>query len=128
MVKIGTVLQNLVKDEITHTQLVRYAGASGDFHPIHTVVPYAQKAGLNDVFAHGMLVMGFIGQAIGTWFSSADLVKFGVRFQKVTNLGDKITVKGMVIDETMDRWICEATAVNIDGEVKATAKFEIKKC
>lgn len=127
MLKIGDLLQELVKEEISHTQLVRYAGASGDFHPIHTVVPYAQKAGFRDVFSHGMLVMGFIGQAIGIWFRIEDLVKFGVRFQKVTNVGDQLTVKGKVIDERVDRWICEATAVNTAGEVKARAKFEIKK-
>ncbi|MBM7667086.1 acyl dehydratase [Solibacillus kalamii] len=44
--EVGQTLEPLQKEEITHTQLVRYAGASGDFNPIHTVVPFAEAAGL----------------------------------------------------------------------------------
>ncbi|WP_306430768.1 MaoC/PaaZ C-terminal domain-containing protein [Bacillus sp. EB106-08-02-XG196] len=125
--RVGYQFIPLEKKEISHTQLVRYAGASGDFHPLHTVVPYAEKAGFGDVIAHGMMVMGFIGQAIGNWFSSNELAKFWVRFQSITRPGEKITVKGCIIDEAEDRWICEATASNEDGEVKVKAKFEVKK-
>ncbi|PIC64916.1 3-hydroxyacyl-ACP dehydratase [Sporosarcina sp. P13] len=124
---IGYQFETLQKDEITHTQIVRYAGASGDFNPIHTVVPFAQKAGMDDVIAHGLMVMGFIGQAIGDWVPVKDLAKFGVRFKAITKPGEKINVTGSILDETEDRWICEAKASNEIGEVKVQAKFEVRK-
>ena len=125
--EVGYTFEPLYKEEITHTQLVRYAGASGDFNPIHTVVPFAEAAGLGGVIAHGMLIMGFVGQAIGQWFSTKDLLKFSSRFKAMTRPGEKITVQGHVLDEKEDRWICEAEAINEQGEVKVKAYFEIKK-
>lgn len=124
---VGYPFPPLEKPEITHTQLVRYAGASGDFNPIHTVVPFAEQAGLGGVIAHGMLIMGFVGQAIGTWFDVNRLQTFGVRFKAMTRPGEKITVTGSVIGETEDLWICQATAANAEGEVKLTAQFKVRK-
>ena len=124
---VGYQLEPIQNEEITHTQLVKYAGASGDFNPIHTVVPFAEEAGLGGVIAHGMMIMGFIGKAIGQWFSVDDLAKFSVRFKAMTKPGEKITVRGSVVEEKEDRWICEAEAVNEGEEVKVKAFFEIKK-
>jgi acyl dehydratase len=120
-------LKPMQKEEITHTQLVKYAGASGDFNPIHTVVPFAEEAGLGGVIAHGMMIMGFIGQAIGQWFSIDDLSKFSVRFKAMTKPGEKITVRGTVVEDREDRLICEAEAGNEGGELKVKGYFEIKK-
>lgn len=114
-------------EKISHTQLVQYAGATGDFNPIHTVVSYAQEAGFTDVIAHGMLIMGFIGRAIGQWTSVDNLTNFSVRFKAITKPGEKIIVKGSVIEEKEHTWICEATAANEEGEVKAIGSFEVKK-
>lgn len=125
--KVGYTFEPLHKEEITHTQLVRYAGASGDFNPIHTVEPFAEAAGLGGVIAHGMLIMGFVGQAIGQWFSNDQLLKFSSRFKAMTRPGEKITVQGRVVDEKEHCWICEAEAINEQGEIKVKAYFEIKK-
>ncbi|RNF38929.1 MaoC/PaaZ C-terminal domain-containing protein [Planococcus salinus] len=116
----------LEKEEITHTQLVRYAGASGDFNPIHTVVPAAEKAGLGGVIAHGMLLMGFVGQAIGTWFPDQEMTEFSVRFKAMTRPGEQITVTGQIVDENDEEWSCTAYAKNQD-EVKVSAEFKVKK-
>ncbi len=124
---IGYQFAPLIKEELTHTQLVRYAGASGDFNPIHTVVPFAEEVGLGGVIAHGMLIMGFVGQAIGQWVSMDDLAKFSARFKAMTRPGEKITVQGSIVDETDNRWICKAEAINEAGEVKVQAKFEVFK-
>ena len=124
---IGYEFSPIKKEEITHTQLVRYAGASGDFNPIHTVVPFAEEAGLGGVIAHGMLIMGFAGEAIGQWFPAQKLVKFSSRFKAMTRPGERITVTGKIKDETEDKWICEAEAKNDEGEVKVQAKFEVEK-
>ena len=125
--KVGYTFEPLHKEEITHTQLVRYAGASGDFNPIHTVEPFAEAAGLGGVIAHGMLIMGFVGQAIGQWFSNDQLLKFNSRFKAMTRPGEKITVQGRVVDEKEHCWVCEAEAINEQGEIKVKAYFEIKK-
>ncbi|MFC4798663.1 MaoC/PaaZ C-terminal domain-containing protein [Neobacillus sp. GCM10023253] len=125
--QVGYQFEPVQKEEVTHSQLVRYAGASGDFNPIHTVVPFAEEAGLGGVIAHGMLIKGFVGQAIGSWFSVKDLLKFSSRFKAMTRPGERITVKGRVIGEQDDRWLCEAAAVNETGEVKVQSFFEIRK-
>lgn len=125
--QVGYQFEPVQKEEVTHSQLVRYAGASGDFNPIHTVVPFAEEAGLGGVIAHGMLIKGFVGQAIGKWFSVKDLLKFSSRFKSMTRPGERITVKGKVIGEQDDRWLCEAAAVNETGEVKVQSFFEIRK-
>ena len=124
---IGYEFSPVKKEEITHTQLVRYAGASGDFNPIHTVVPFAEEAGLGGVIAHGMLIMGFAGQAVSEWFPAQKLVRFSSRFKAMTRPGENITVSGKVKDETGDRWVCEAEAKNDAGEVKVLVKFEVEK-
>ena len=81
-------------------QLVKYAGASGDFNPIHTVHHYAEKAGLGGVIAHGMLSMGFVGEHVTKWIGeSGALKRLTVRFVAMTRPGDVVTLKGKVIDK-----------------------------
>lgn len=78
---------------ITHQQLVRYAGASGDFNPIHTVVPRAKEGGFSDVIAHGMYVMGLASSQLTKWFSQQKIASYEVRFVAPTYPGEKIRVK-----------------------------------
>ena len=59
--KPGDDLAPLVKEPVTRVQLVQYAGASGDFNPIHWDPERGQEMGLGGVIAHGMLSMGFLG-------------------------------------------------------------------
>ncbi|MEG0383765.1 MAG: MaoC/PaaZ C-terminal domain-containing protein [Solibacillus sp.] len=113
--------------EITHSQLVKYAGASGDFNPIHTVEPFAVQAGLGGVIVHGMLVMGFIGETIPKWFENYAIKKFSARFKGITKPGEKIVISGQIIEEQADRLFCTAQAANLDGDVKIVAKFEVQK-
>ncbi|NMD71450.1 3-hydroxyacyl-ACP dehydratase [Bacillus sp. DNRA2] len=124
------ILQPLEKQPISHSQLVRYAGASGDFNPIHTVVPVAQQAGLGDVIAHGMLVMGFAGQALTQWFPRQNLRDFKVRFVKMTHPGEKLIITGQITEEIElageTRWLGELF-VKSDNEVKLSGRFEVVK-
>ncbi len=122
-----TIFESLIKEPVTHTQLVRYAGASGEFNPIHTVVPFAEEAGLGGVIAHGMLIMGFVGQAIGQWVSVGDLRSYKARFKAMTRPGERITVNGQILQENADYFTCTAEAVNDQGEVKLVAEFTVKK-
>ncbi|MGN7175392.1 3-hydroxyacyl-ACP dehydratase [Paenibacillus sp. FSL R5-0490] len=123
-------LKIIHKPEITHTQLVKYAGASGDFNPIHTVVPIGEKAGLDGVIAHGMLIMGMAGEALAEWFPRKDLRKFKVRFSKMTRPGEKLTIEGRVTGEKWEedekRLTGEVSVKNEAGEQKLSGRFEFK--
>ncbi len=120
-------LETIQFNEITHTQLVKYAGASGDFNPIHTVEPFAIQAGLGGVIAHGMLVMGFIGESIRKWFNGYDVKKFSSRFKGMTKPGEKIVITGHIVEEVEGRIFCTAQAANLAGDIKILAKFEVEK-
>lgn len=74
----------VVSHTLTRTDLVRYAGASGDYNPMHHDEPKAQKAGMPSVFGHGMLSMAIVGRAVTDYVGVAALREFGVRFTKQT--------------------------------------------
>lgn len=126
---VGQDLPPLKKPEITHTQLVQYAGASGDFNPIHTVVPIAEKAGLGGVIAHGMLIMGFAGEAICNWFPRRNLRRFKVRFAAMTRPGEEITITGKIVEPLQigekTGFRCELVAYSQTGETKLKGEFEV---
>jgi acyl dehydratase len=92
----GDKVPPLKKDPITQVQLVRYAGASGDFNPIHTVPDYAKEAGLDGTIAHGMLIMGMLAQMVSGWVGVKPVVKYGVSFKGMTKPGDGLTATGEV--------------------------------
>ncbi|RJP70046.1 MAG: dehydratase [Candidatus Abyssobacteria bacterium SURF_17] len=96
-VNVADEISSLTKAPITEVQLVKYAGASGDFNPIHTVHHYAEKAGLGGVIAHGMLSMGFVGEHITKWMGETGTLKrLGVRFIAITRPGDVVTLTGRI--------------------------------
>jgi acyl dehydratase len=124
-------LETINKNEITHSQLVRYAGASGDFNPIHTVVPVGEQAGLGGVIAHGMLIMGMAGEALTRWFPRQNLRGFKVRFSSMTRPGEQLSIEGK-INEEIDvegekRVVGSLLVKNVAGEVKLKGQFEVKK-
>jgi acyl dehydratase len=96
-VEVGDELPPLVKGPIKQIQLTRYAGASGDFNPIHQDDEFARAAGMGGVFAHGMLSMGFVGQAVTDWAGAGTVRKLGVRFAALVRLKDVVTCRGRVV-------------------------------
>jgi acyl dehydratase len=127
--EIGDSLPPLTKPPITKVQLVRYAGASGDFNPIHTDDEAARRAGLKGVIAHGLLVMGFVGEAVAAWAPRRCLKRLGVRFSGMTFPGDIITVGAKV--EAKERVesglkiVCGVSAADQDGGIKLSGHFEL---
>lgn len=95
-VRVGDALPLLEKPPITTTQLVQYAGASGDFNRIHYDEPFAREGGFPSVIAHGMLSMAFFGQLLGDWAGPTTIARLSARFKAVTLPGDCITVGGEV--------------------------------
>ncbi|GCF06838.1 MaoC/PaaZ C-terminal domain-containing protein [Dictyobacter arantiisoli] len=98
-VQVGDVIPQLVKSPITHQQLVRYSGASGDFNPLHTDPRVGEAVGTGGIIAHGMLIMGFVGQMLSDYTGPLPLQKFGVRFKGMTHLEDVITCTGTITDK-----------------------------
>lgn len=78
---------------ITRTDLVRYAGASGDFNPLHHDYAFATNAGLPDVMAHGMLSAGLLGTALTRWFGPGNVRHYAVRFKSPVWPGDVLTAR-----------------------------------
>jgi len=128
-VQVGSEMPPLVKPPIQQIQLTRYAGASGDFNPIHQDAAFAKAAGMGDVFAHGMLSMGFLAQSVTDWFGVGTVRRLGVRFAALVRLGDVVTCKGKVVAKhppASGREPClvdlELWAENQNGEKVITGK------
>ncbi len=96
---IGSKLPELTLKPINRTTLALYAGASGDHNPIHIDIDFAKKAGMDDVFAHGMLSMAYLGRFLTNWQSQSKLRHFSNKFTAITNLHDVITCSGEVVAE-----------------------------
>ncbi len=126
---IGTQMPALVKGPLIKLQHVIYAGASGDFNPLHTDDDFARAVGMKDgVITHGMLVMGFVGQAITSWIPKKNLKRFALRFAGMTRPGNTITITGKVIDKRKQAGenliTCEVVAVDEALDVKVTGSFD----
>ena len=128
-VKVGDELPPLVKGPIQQIQLTRYAGASGDFNPIHQDDEFAKAAGMGGVFAHGMLSMGFVGQALTDWAGAGAVRKFGVRFAAIVRLKDVVTCRGRVLGKSSKDDVnlvdLEVWAENQKGEKVVTGKATV---
>ncbi|AMV41641.1 MULTISPECIES: MaoC family dehydratase [Paraburkholderia] len=98
-VKIGDTLPPLTLEPVNRTTLALFAGASGDHNRVHIDTDYARKAGMPDVFAHGMLSMAYLGRLLTRWVDQRQLREFGVRFVGITHLGHQVTCTGRVVDK-----------------------------
>ena len=109
---VGDTHEEVVVDDLTRTQLVMYAGASGDYNPLHTDEIYTTKiAGYPTVFAHGMLTMGLTGKMLTNYVGDGRLNKFGVRFTNQVWPGDTLTSTATVRDIKMNE---NETLVDLD--------------
>jgi acyl dehydratase len=98
---VGQTFETVVVEDLKRTQIVQYAGASGDYNPLHTDEVYTTKiAGYPSVFAHGMLTMGLTGQAVTALAGTENLLRFGVRFTAQVWPGDTLTVRATVASIT----------------------------
>jgi len=123
--KVGDSKSLVVFDNLTRTQIVMYAGASGDYNPLHSDEIFTTKvAGYPSVFAHGMLSMGATGRVLTDWFGPDRLQKFGVRFVNQVWPGDTLTATATVdaIREEDGEHLVDltVTTLNQDGKPVVT--------
>jgi acyl dehydratase len=114
----GQQFEHVLTEGLTRTQIVQYAGVSGDFNPVHTDEVFAQYAGFPSVFAHGMLTMAMTAQALTTQLGAESLTRFGVRFTKQVWPGDRLVVTIEVDDVHTDEAggrLAELTVVTRNG-------------
>ena len=102
-VSIGQRFTSVVVDNLSRTQIVQYAGASGDFNPLHTDEIYVtQVANSPSVFAHGMLTMGMSGRALTDLVGPDRVLFFGGRFLAQVWPGDTLTTELVVVEVADD--------------------------
>ena len=118
---VGQTFETVVVEDLKRTQIVQYAGASGDYNPVHTDEVYTTKiADYPSVFAHGMLTMGLTGQAVTALAGTENLLRFGVRFTAQVWPGDTLTVRATVASITAedDGPVAEFSLSTVNAEGK----------
>jgi len=122
-----THAERLVED-LKRTQIVMYAGASGDYNPVHTAEVFTtQVAGYPSVFAHGMLTMGMTGKMLTNYVGDGRLTEYGVRFTNQVFPGDTLDATATVTEVADGIVALEVSTVNQNGVevLKGTAKARV---
>jgi acyl dehydratase len=130
-VRVGDEIPAMAKSPVDRVQLARYAGATGDFNPLHVDESYAKSLGMPSVYAPSPLGMGFLGQLITDWARGAQIKRFTTKFIRLIWPGDTLVCKGRVSDRhgengryhiELDVW-----AENQKGELvlKGTATLQV---
>lgn len=119
-IKVGDTHSQVLVEDLKRTQIVMYAGASGDYNPVHTDEVFVTKAaGYPTVFAHGMLTMGMTGKLLTDYVGDGRLTKYGVRFVNQVWPGDTLTGTAEVTDVRQEAGQhlvdLSLTTVNQDG-------------
>lgn len=131
-IQVGDAAPEVRFPAITITDIVRYAGSSGDFTPLHHDPVYAQKAGYKDVFAMGMMTAGYLSKLVGDWFGPENIRRYKVRFTGQVYPGDTLICKGVVtgkreadgqkwVDAALEVVTAEGASV-LAGEATAVAR------
>jgi len=128
-ISIGATLGPLAVGPITRTTLALFAGASGDHNPIHIDSDVARSAGLDDVFAHGMLGMAQLARVLTGWVPQHAIKSYRVRFAAITPVNSNPTCTGTVVATNDGFATLELTVTLDDGTVTLTgdATIDISK-
>ncbi|MEC7859294.1 MAG: MaoC family dehydratase [Pseudomonadota bacterium] len=129
--KVGDILEPLTQKPISRSTLALFAGASGDHNPIHIDIDFAKSVGLDDVFAHGMLGMAYLGRFLTLFVDQKNLRSYSVRFSSITQVGAELKCSGKVTeifeekDEKFMKLELSATDQNNDVKLMGDAVIAI---
>lgn len=113
--KVGDRLPSLTVEPISRATLALFAGASGDHNPIHIDSDFAKASGMGDVFAHGMLSMGYLSRVLVAFLPQACLRDFRVRFRSITPVHARPTCEGQVSSVEQSE---TETVITVDLDVR----------
>lgn len=112
---------------VTRTQIVRFAGASGDFNPMHHDESFALAAGQPGVFAMGQLQAAMLASMVAEWLGPENVIGYGVRFRDKVWPGDRLVLNGEVTEQTDGVRCCELKATReADGGVVLTGWARVR--
>jgi len=130
-VAVGDKIPDLMIDPIKRSTLALYAGASGDHNPIHIDLDFAKKVGMGDVFAHGMLIMAYLGRALTNIIPQSNLKNLNTRFCSITNIGDELICSGQVSKvgnhNSKEIIVFDLMVADKTGDIKVTGTATIEK-
>ena len=119
---VGDSLEPMTYNPISRTTLALFAGASGDHNPIHIDIDFAKSVGMDDVFAHGMLGMAYLGRFLTSIADQSNIRSYSVRFSSITQVGAKLKCTGKVkeiTDTSAERLMkIELSATDQNNDVK----------
>ncbi len=128
--EVDQEIPSLTVGPISQMDLVRYAGASGDFNPIHNDPAFARSVGLDGTIVHGMYVMAQLGRLWSDWVHPSQVKSFGAKFKGITKPGESLHCTGKVRKKKEENGeqllILELEARSESGEVKATAELVVR--
>lgn len=116
-------LDKVTLPPVSRLDLIRYAGASGDYNPIHTIDEEAEKAGLPGIIAHGMWTMGRLSTLFTPYLEIGFVQDYTIRFKNMVFLGDVLTVQATLTGKVDDALVFQVDARNkqekivIEGEI-----------
>jgi acyl dehydratase len=113
--KIGEALEVVQLNPVSRLDLIKYAGASGDYNPIHTIDEEAKKAGLPGIIAHGMWTMGNLSKLFTSFYDEGYIQDFSIRFKGMVFLNDVITLKAKLEEKIGNQLRFNVQALNQNG-------------
>ncbi|OIK12729.1 MaoC/PaaZ C-terminal domain-containing protein [Bacillus sp. MUM 13] len=125
--KTGEVLQEINLAPVSRLDLIKYAGASGDYNPIHTIDEEAKKAGLPGIIAHGMWSMGNLAKIFTPYYDEGFIRDYSIRFRGMVFLDDIITLRASLKDkkDTMLQFNVEAVNQADKEVIKGQVFYQI---
>lgn len=113
--KVGESLKEVQLEPVDRITLIKYAGASGDYNPIHTIDDEAKKAGLPGIIAHGMWTMGNLAKLFTDFYEEGFIQDYTIRFKGMVFLNDVVTLQAELAEENANILRFNVKAVNQNG-------------
>ncbi|MCM3690594.1 MaoC/PaaZ C-terminal domain-containing protein [Neobacillus niacini] len=113
--QVGESVKEIQLEAVSRIDLIKYAGASGDFNPIHTIDEEAKKAGLPGIIAHGMWTMGNLAKLFTPYFEEGFVKDYSIRFKGMVFLNDVITLKATLKEVEEPNLRFQVLALNQNG-------------
>lgn len=125
--RTGALVFSRTFPPISRHTLALFAGASGDHNPIHVDIDFARLSGFDDVFAHGMLVMAYLGQTLEQAGPLSGLKEFSTRFVSITQLGAQLTCTGSIASVEGELVALALRAADQNGDLKLEGRAVVDR-